>query len=232
MMILLNTSKSRGVSDMTPFEAKGYTKDTVFRVVKAAPMFPVGTQVKLWRDDGTDIPFFTDGTVTGFVNLRYLKYVSGPRNITMNREELTALINDILDAREGLPSIPPGFIRWRGGDCPVSEGTEVEVILRNGARFSRKAGALNWHLDNHPRDIIAYRVLTDARAVEARELRAWFNKHAPTKFKQGDMVLYRGQLGIVDGVLPANRRDKYSVSHSGGAYIVREEELTRYEEGK
>ena len=75
-------------------------------------------------------------------------------------------------------------------------------------------------------------VLTDARAVEARELRAWFNEHAPTKFKQGDMVLYRGQLGIVDGVLPANRRNKYSVSHSGGAYIAREEELTRYEEGK
>ena len=149
----------------------------------------------------------------------------------MKREELTTLINEILDAREGLPSLPPDFIRWRGGDRPVSEGTEVEVILRNGARFSRKAGTFDWDDDNHPRDIIAYRVLTDARAVEARELRAWFNEHAPTKFKQGDMVLYRGQLGIVDGVLPANRRDKYSVSHSGGAYIAREEELTRYEEG-
>ena len=150
----------------------------------------------------------------------------------MNREELTTLINEILDAREGLPSIPPDFIRWRGGDCPVSEGTEVEVILRNGEHISDKAGTFNWDDDNDPRDIIAYRVLTDARAVEARELRAWFNEHAPTKFKQGDMVLYRGQLGIVDGVLPANRRNKYSVSHSGGAYIAREEELTRYEEGK
>ena len=150
----------------------------------------------------------------------------------MNREELTTLINEILDAREGLPSIPPDFIRWRGGDCPVSEGTEVEVILRNGEHISDKAGTFNWDDDTHPRDIIAYRVLTDARAVEARELRAWFNEHAPTKFKQGDMVLYRGQLGIVDGVLPANRRNKYSVSHSGGAYIAREEELTRYEEGK
>ena len=150
----------------------------------------------------------------------------------MNREELTSLINEVLDAREGLPSIPPDFIRWRGGDRPVPFDTEVEVILRNGERISDKAGALNWDDDNNPRDIIAYRVLTDARAVEARELRAWFNEHAPTKFKQGDMVLYRGQLGIVDGVLPANRRNKYSVSHSGGAYIAREEELTRYEEGK
>lgn len=217
---------------MTPFEAAGYTKDTVFRVRTGIPRPLAGTQVKLLEDDGTDTPYFTDGSVYGFVELHHLEYVSGPRNITMKREELTTLINEILDAREGLPSIPPGFIRWRGGDRPVSEGTEVEVILRNGARVSKKAGALNWDDDTHPRDIIAYRVLTDARAVEARELRAWFNEHAPTKFKQGDMVLYRGQLGIVDGVLPANRRDKYSVSHSGGAYIAREEELTRYEEGK
>ena len=151
----------------------------------------------------------------------------------MKREELTTLINEILDTREGLPSIPPDFIRWRGGDRPVLFDTEVEVILRNGEHISEhKAGAFDWDDDYHPRDIIAYRVLTDARAVEARELRAWFNEHAPTKFKQGDMVLYRGRLGIVDGVLPANRRNKYSVSHSGGAYIAREEELTRYEEGK
>ena len=217
---------------MTPFEAAGYTKDTVFRVCTGVPRPLAGALVALWEDDGTDMPCFTDGSVYGFVELHRLEYVSGPRNITMNREELTSLINEILDAREGLPTIPPEFTRWRGGERPVPFDTEVEVILRDGARFSKKAGTFDWNDDANPRDIIAYRVLTDARAVEARELRAWFNEHAPTKFKQGDMVLYRGQLGIVDGVLPANRRNKYSVSHSGGAYIAREEELTRYEEGK
>lgn len=217
---------------MTPFESYGYTKDTVFRVVEAAPRFPVGTQVKLWRDDGTDIPFFTDGTVTGFVMLHYLEYVSGPRNITMNREELTSLINEVLDARAGLLTIPPEFTRWRGGDRPVLFDTEVEVILRNGEHISEKAGAFDWDDDYHPRDIIAYRVLTDARAVEARELRAWFNEHAPTTFKQGDMVLYRGQLGIVGGVLPANQLGKYPVVRNGSTDIAREEELTRYEEEK
>jgi len=217
---------------MTPFEAAGYTKDTVFRVTTDDEGFDLGTLVKLEKDDGTSCPLFGNGTDTLYVLISSLEYVSGPRNITMKREELTTLINEILDAREGLPSIPPDFIRWRGGERPVPFDTEVEVILRDGARFSKKAVALDWDDDNDPRDIIAYRVLTDARAVEARELRAWFNEHAPTKFKQGDMVLYRGQLGIVDGVLPANRRNKYSVSHSGGAYIAREEELTRYEEGK
>jgi len=154
---------------MTPFESYGYTKDTVFRVVEAAPRFPVGTQVKLWRDDGTrfpvgtqvklwrddgtDSPFFTDGTVTGFVKLHYLEHVSGPRNITMNREELTSLINEVLDARAGLPTIPPEFTRWRGGDRPVLFDTEVEVILRNGEHISEKAGAFDWDDDYHPRDI-------------------------------------------------------------------------------
>ena len=217
---------------MTPFESYGYTKDTVFRVVEAAPRFPVGTQVKLWRDDGTDIPFFTDGTVTGFVKLHYLEHVSGPRNITMNREELTSLINEVLDARAGLPTIPPEFTRWRGGDRPVLFDTEVEVILRNGEHISEKAGAFDWDDDYHPRDIIAYRVLTDARAVEARELRAWFNEHAPTKFKQGGMVLYRGQLRVVAGVLPYNQLNKYHVVRNGSTDMAREEELTRYEEEK
>ena len=217
---------------MTPFEAKGYTKDTVFRVTTDDEGFDLGTLVKLEKDDGTNCPLFVSGTDTAYVLISSLEYVSGPRNITMNREELTSLINEVIDTREGLPTIPPEFTRWRGGERPVPFDTEVEVILRDGARFSKKAGTFDWNDDANPRDIIAYRVLTDARAVEARELRAWFNEHAPTKFKQGDMVLYRGQLGIVDGVLPANRRNKYSVSHSGGAYIAREEELTRYEEGK
>lgn len=224
--------KSRGVSDMTPFESYGYTKDTVFRVCAADEAFPLGTLVQLQDDDGTECPLFNSGTDIAYIFLPCIEYVSGPRNITMTREELTALVNDILDAREGLPSIPPDFIRWRGGDCPVSEDTQVEVILRNGERISDKAGALNWDDDNNPRDIIAYRVLTDARAVEARELRAWFNEHAPTKFKQGDMVLYRGQLCIVVGVDPNNALSKYAVMRNGRGDVAREEELTRYEEGK
>lgn len=217
---------------MTPFEAAGYTKDTVFRVCTHDEDFDLGTQVKLLADDGTDMPCFTDGSVYGFVNLHHLEHVSGPRNLNMTREELTVLINDILDAREGLPTIPPEFTRWRGGERPVPFDTEVEVILRDGARFSEKAGAFNWDDDYDPRDIIAYRIITDARTVEARELRAWFNEHAPTKFKQGDMVLYRGQPRVVAGVLPYNQLNKYSVSRNGDTDIVGEAELTPYEEGK
>lgn len=217
---------------MTPFEAAGYTKDTVFRVCAADEAFPLGTLVQLQKDDGTNCPLFDSGTDTAYISLSSLEYVSGPRNITMNREELTALINEILDARAGLPTIPPEFTRWRGGDRPVLFDTEVEVILRNGEHISEKAGAFDWDGDYPPRDIIAYRVLTDARAVEARELRAWFNEHAPTEFKQGDMVLYRGQLRVVAGVLPYNQLDKYHVVCNGSTDMAQEEELTRYEEEK
>lgn len=217
---------------MTPFESYGYTKDTVFRVTKWVPEPLVGARVALWVDDGTDMPCFTNGAALCFVKLHHLEYVSGPRNITMNREELTALINEVIDTREGLPTIPPEFTRWRGGERPVPFDTEVEVILRNGEHISKKAVAFDWDDDADPRDIIAYRVLTDARAVEARELRAWFNEHAPTKFKQGDMVLYRGQLRVVDGVCPNNVSNKYSISHDSGCGVAREEELTRYEEEK
>lgn len=224
--------KSRGVSDMTPFESYGYTKDTVLRVCAAAEAFALGTLVQLKEDDGSECPIFDSGTDTAYVNLSSLEYVSGPRNITMNREELTTLINDILDAREGLPTIPPEFTRWRGGDRPVLFDTEVEVILRNGNRLSRSAGSLDWDMDNHPRDIIAYRVLTDARAVEARELRAWFNEHAPTKFKQGDMVVCDGRVCIVCGIAPYSNMRKYIVFAQDFCRYMEEAELTPYEEGK
>ena len=215
---------------MTPFEYYGYTKDTVFRVCTDYEGFDPGTLVKLENDDGTSCPLFGNGTDTLYVLISSLEYVSGPRNITMNREELTTLINEVLDAREGLPSLPPGFIRWRGGDCPVSEDTQVEVILRNGEREIESAGLLYWDVGNNPSDIIAYRVLTDARAVEARELRAWFNEHAPTKFKHGSMVVCGGRVCIVCGVAPHNEARKYLVSNQDFYRYVKEAELTPYEE--
>ena len=156
-MVSPNTSKSRGVSDMTPFEAAGYTKDTVFRVTKWVPKPLVGARVALWVDDGTDMPCFTDGSALCFVKLYNLEYVSGPRN----REEPTTPVND---------------------------------------------------------------------TCEASELRARFSEHAPTKFKQGDMVLYRGGLRMVVAVNVNNAQ--YTVSHDSGWDVAREEELTRYEESR
>jgi len=46
------------------------------------------------------------------------------------------------------------------------------------------------------------------------------------------MVLYRGQLRVVAGVLPYNQLNKYHVVRNGSTDMAREEELTRYEEEK
>lgn len=215
---------------MTPFEAAGYTKDTVFRVTTDDEGFALGTLVQLKEDDGSECPIFDSGTDTLYVLISSLEYVSGPRNITMNREELTSLINDILDAREGLPSIPPDFIRWRGGDRPVLFDTEVEVILRNGERFSKKASDLNWGDAGYHRDIIAYRVVADPYAAEARKLRTWFDERAPTKFKQGGVVMYNGRICIICGFAPYNGKRRCLVSDCASYWYAEEAELTPYEE--
>lgn len=64
-----------------------------------------------------------------------------------------------------------GWIEWGGGECPVPDGTEVQVQHRDGSVFRGKAlidkgiGNSNWHIgfkaDPRPcrRDIIAYRVI-------------------------------------------------------------------------
>ena len=56
-----------------------------------------------------------------------------------------------------------GWIEWTGGKCPVAPDTRVELRLRDGGL--RKGDAGDWHTcwrnDNHPRDIVAYRVISD-----------------------------------------------------------------------
>jgi len=56
-----------------------------------------------------------------------------------------------------------GWIEWTGGECPVSLGTQVEVILRRGKRETGTAGDFaampnQWHNDDDLGDITHYRV--------------------------------------------------------------------------
>lgn len=56
--------------------------------------------------------------------------------------------------------IPDGFARWGGGECPVPEDWEVEVILRNEHIMRREASKLRWDHRPEQSDIIAYRVVS------------------------------------------------------------------------
>lgn len=117
---------------MTPFEAAGYTKDTVFRVTKWVPKPLVGARVALWVDDGTDMPCFTNGSALCFVKLRDLEYVSGPRNITMNREELTPPVNDTCEASELRARFSErAQIKFKPGDMVLYRGGLRMVVAVN-----------------------------------------------------------------------------------------------------
>jgi hypothetical protein len=53
-----------------------------------------------------------------------------------------------------------GWIEWEGGECPVPEGTEISVRLRDG-REGKDDAPQNWFwgCDQRGYDIIAYKVI-------------------------------------------------------------------------
>ena len=52
------------------------------------------------------------------------------------------------------------FTVWQGGNNPVPEGVNVEVILRNGNRTDKQnSSSYFWGHEGVPGDIIAYRIL-------------------------------------------------------------------------
>ena len=54
------------------------------------------------------------------------------------------------------------WIEWRGGECPVTDGTAVEIGARNGGVWStNKASDYYWGDDGSSCDIVRYRVVDD-----------------------------------------------------------------------
>jgi hypothetical protein len=62
------------------------------------------------------------------------------------------------------------WIEWDGGECPVSDGAVVQVELRGGDRMTGAFADEFWRKDNSPGDIVAYRVVSDAPAVDPQRL--------------------------------------------------------------
>ena len=147
-----------------------------------------------------DTPYFNSERT--IVLISQLEYVSGPRNITMKPRRTTSLINEILDVAKGstipLTSLlarrgPPGSLRYAGRSYPAKRGAffresrrpRLGMTITTRATLSRTA------------------YLRGRSVVEARELRAWFNEHAPTSSSNRGYGANWGNW-IVDGVLPAN----------------------------
>jgi hypothetical protein len=86
---------------------------------------------------------------------------------------LQAMVADVVEAAGGTETVQvgkDGFISWNGGECPVPDGTRVDVRYRDGERpafnvranefeaSARDASSQFWQHDGAQNDIVAYRV--------------------------------------------------------------------------
>jgi len=66
-----------------------------------------------------------------------------------------------------------GWIKWEGGECPVSDGTIVDVQYRDRSRNAGEVASSSsdaegsacgafWHNDDSRADIVAYRIVSEA----------------------------------------------------------------------
>lgn len=51
------------------------------------------------------------------------------------------------------------WIEWKGGKCPTTSDTIVEVCLRSGKKMTERANDLGWGHDEDEGDIMRYRVI-------------------------------------------------------------------------
>jgi hypothetical protein len=76
----------------------------------------------------------------------------------MAADEIKALVKSLNSPSRGASD---GWIEWYGGECPVDEGTPVEIEMRCGdkTRVAAEAGCFRWSHEGAKGDIIRYRVV-------------------------------------------------------------------------
>lgn len=56
--------------------------------------------------------------------------------------------------------VADGWIEWKGGECPVPQGTLVDIKLRDGRTvYDGNCGGFRWSHTGMTGDIIAYRIV-------------------------------------------------------------------------
>lgn len=143
----------------TPFQNAGFTADSVLTLKPDHNHFHFkqGETFKLQEDDGSDSPLFFDNGDT------FLYGVAVPVSfIELAKEAALAVQSPAADT--------DGWIEWAGGECPVPEGTLVDVKHRDGdfgyeclagTQESMSEGvalAYRWSHAGTCGDIIAYRL--------------------------------------------------------------------------
>lgn len=137
------------------------------------------------------------------------------------------MVRNIVAYRREKLSIPEGFTRWDGGECPVAADTQVEVVFSYGGNVFVAAKHLRW--SNHPDfSIIAYRVIEAEKPVVKipKGFTPWEGGEIPVGFgEQVSIVIRNGNRGSAPAA-------DLNWSHTGGAddiiaYQAIEEEKTQ-----
>jgi len=66
------------------------------------------------------------------------------------------------------------WIKWERSESPVSDSIWLEVKLRNGKTLLEYAKDIDWVQENHPFDVVAYRILTDENFVNCELINKTF----------------------------------------------------------
>lgn len=148
----------------TPCEELGYKVGDKFKVVckeSEACGFKKGATITLYADDRSDCPLFAgDNTEFSLANGAAGAYLS---------------LHKVKPLKAKKAKRP--WIKWEGGECPVPEGTLIDVKHRDGEKY-KKVPALRdcnvrWEHIGSVGDIVAYRLAKPKKAAEpAQEVQA------------------------------------------------------------
>lgn len=126
------------------------------------------------------------------------------------------------EAAEPAKPVADGWIEWRGGECPVPAGVQLDVRLRFGNAFSaiRRAPALRWTHEGNPGDIVAYRLIRGEPSPQP--------SNSDPAFKIGDRVQHRrmGDLGTIVELPSEENRHVYRVDFDRGGRGYAQDEST------
>jgi hypothetical protein len=114
------------------------------------------------------------------------------------------------------------WIEWKGGECPVADGTVVEVRLRRGVQSEAPAVIYCWaSLGDSPNDIVAYR-LVDAPGASTES--ALTTQPAGTHYSdaaiQPVQFIEANKLGFLEGCI-VKRATRHSHPTGKGAEDIR-----------
>jgi len=123
------------------------------------------------------------------------------------------------------------WIEWAGGECPVAQGTVVQVELRGGAGLGdRPAGHLDWrhYVEKIQSEIVAYRIVRESAAPTSADdvqiagdhyttmtvqpwtaMEAWMTPEQFIGFLRGNVVKYAARAGSKGDALADYRKARH-----------------------